>query len=267
MNTEVTQDQIDYYQLNGFLLLDEFLTADELERLRIAVTAGVGQMGKQKLAGEGREMVEGDEYYDRVFLQRVNLWKINETVKSLFLDPALGEMLCKLEGIDGIRVWHDQTLQKQPWSNPTSWHSDVPSWSFDSPHAISIWVALDDATVQNGCLYYLPGSHKTDRRDQTSAGVPEIGEFFVKYPEFQDTEPVPAVLKSGQAALHNGLMAHGAGPNMSPGWRRAMICAYMPDGATFNGTQNILSEKQMAELQIGDVMNDEKQNPLVWKRG
>ena len=43
MNTKVTQDQVDYYQRNGFLLLDEFLTADELERLRIAVTAGVEQ--------------------------------------------------------------------------------------------------------------------------------------------------------------------------------------------------------------------------------
>ena len=45
-----------------------------------------------------------------------------------------------------------------------------------------------------------------------------------------------------------------------------MICAYMPDGSTFDGTQNVLSERRIAELQIGDVMDDEKQNSLVWKR-
>ena len=73
-------------------------------------------------------------------------------------------------------------------------------------------------------------------------------------------------MKAGDAAFHNGLMAHAAGPNMTPRSRRAMTCAYMPDGATFNGNQNILSDAQIARLEIGDVLDDESQVPLVWSK-
>ena len=45
-----------------------------------------------------------------------------------------------------------------------------------------------------------------------------------------------------------------------------MTCAYMPDGATFNGTQNILTDEQVAVLDIGDALDDERQNPLVWRK-
>ena len=89
-----------------------------------------------------------DTYYDKVFLQRVNIWRVNDDVKDFFLNPVLGAMLCSLAGIDGIRIWHDQTLQKGPWGNPSSWHIDVPNWSFHSSHAISMWIALDLSLIQ-----------------------------------------------------------------------------------------------------------------------
>ena len=59
-----------------------------------------------------------------------------------------------------MRLWCDQALIKQPFANPTAWHIDVPYWSFDSSHAISAWIPLDDATTENGCLYFMPGSHE-----------------------------------------------------------------------------------------------------------
>lgn len=266
MYTKITRAEIEAYQRDGFLLLGEFLTVDELPELRAAVGECVEKMGKVKIGGaEAREMVEGDSYYDRVFLQRVNLWKIHDAIKKFFLNPALGEMLCKLAGIDGIRIWHDQTLQKPPWANPTGWHLDNPYWSFHSPDAISIWIALDDATIQNGCLYYLPGSHKLANYDNVDIGE-EMAALFEVYPEYRRIEAVPVEMQAGMAAVHNGLTAHAAGPNMTPYWRRAMTCAYMPDGCRFNGIQNILSSNQVANLKIGDPLNDEEQNPLVWSR-
>ncbi len=266
MNTKVTQDQIDTYQRDGCLILEEFLTDDELNEMRAAVTEAVSKMGKEKVAGEGnKELVEGDTYYDRVFLQRLNLWKINDTIKKYFLNPELGEMLCKLAGIDGIRIWHDQTLQKQPWANPTAWHLDNPYWSFHSRNALSIWIALDDTTLQNGCLYYLPGSHKMAKYDNVDIGQ-NISDLFKFYPEFKTIEPVVAIMKAGMAGIHNGLTAHAAGPNMTPYPRRAMTCAYMPNGAKFNGQQNILSDEQVARLDVGCVLDDEHQNPMVWSK-
>ena len=95
-------------------------------------------------------MRDGESYYDGVFIQRVNLWQDNPRVKELVLDPRIGKVACELEGLDGVRVWHDQALIKQPWANPTAFHIDNAYWSFSSKHAISLWLALDDVTVQNG---------------------------------------------------------------------------------------------------------------------
>ncbi len=266
MKTEITQFQIDAYKRDGFLLLGRFLEQRELEELRTAVSESIAKMGTIKVAGEkAKEMVEGESYYDRVFLQRVNLWKINPTITNFFLNPVLGEMLCTLADTDGIRIWHDQTLQKQPWANPTAWHLDNPYWSFHSPNAISIWIALDDATLQNGCPYYLPGSHKIAKYDNVDIGQ-EMAALFDAYAEFKELNPVVGEMKAGMAAVHNGLTAHAAGPNMTPYWRRAMTCAYMPDGAKFNGIQNILSDEQVRNLNVGDLLNDEDQNPLVWSK-
>lgn len=266
MNTRITAEQIAFYRANGFLILENFLAPEEVEHLRFAVAAAVTQMGKHKVAGEGnQELVEGESYYDKVFVQRLNLWKINPTIKKYFLSAKLGEMLCQLTGASGMRVWHDQTLQKQPWANPTAWHLDNPYWSFHSREAVSIWVALDDATLQNGCLYYLPGSHRLARFDNVDIGQ-NLDALFQHYPDFKNIEPVAAVMKAGDAGLHNGLTAHAAGPNMTPRWRRAMTCAYMPEGARFNGIQNILSAEQMAQMKIGDWLNEESHNPLIWPR-
>ena len=73
-------------------------------------------------------------------------------------------------------------------------------------------------------------------------------------------------MKAGSCSFHNGLLAHGAGANMTSGWRRAMTCAFMPYGSTFNGIQNVLSDEQVAAYAIGDELNDDHQNPVVYHR-
>jgi len=271
MKTELAPVQIEHYQKEGWLIVDDFLAPDELSALNAAVDTGVETMGGDKVSGvsgEHNESIMGDSetYYSRVFLQRVNLWRVNNDIKNFFLNPTLGEMLCQLADIDGIRVWHDQTLQKLAWGNPTSWHIDVPNWSFYSPDAISIWIALNDATVQNGCMYFLPGSHQQADYERKGDFSADIGALFDQYPEFREIEPVPAAMKAGSAGFHNGLMAHAAGPNMTPYARRAMTCAYMPDGATFNGIQNILSKERFESMEIGDLHDDDEQTPLVWSQ-
>lgn len=264
MNTELTEEQIAAYRRDGFLVVREFLSPAERAELLAGIEQAVRQLGSYKLGGARQEKwLEGDSFYDRVFLQRINLWKINAAVKKYLLAPELGRMLCRLEGIDGIRIWHDQTLQKQPWANPTAWHADNPKWSYHSRHAISIWIALDAATPQNGCMYYLPGSHRNENYDDVPISR-EMGLYFEQFPQFREVMPVAGEMAIGDAGFHNGLLAHGAGPNMTPRWRRAMTAGYMPDGSTFNGTQNVLSDEQVAALKVGDPLDDEAQNPLLW---
>jgi phytanoyl-CoA hydroxylase len=261
MKTELTSDQIASYRANGFLVIPDFLSEDELALWRERVDAAVASRERRRLA-KSTEMA-GDSYYDNVFIQRVNLWQDNEGIRQLMIDARLGKLAAELAGVDGIRIWHDQALIKQPWGNPTGWHLDNPYWSFSSRQSISIWVALDDATLENGCLYFIPGSHKTATYDNVGIGQ-NIGDLFRAYPEWGKQKAVAAPMKAGSCSFHTGLTAHGAGANMTPGFRRAMTCAYMPDGSTFNGTQNILTDEQFSRLKLGDVIDDDTQNPLIY---
>jgi phytanoyl-CoA hydroxylase len=270
MNTSLSREQVDQYQRDGLLVYRGFLSEPEIAELISSIEQAVAQMGDRLIAGmkdsEPAAKPTADDYYAKVFLQRINMWKISPLIRKIFLGPQLGEMVSRLAGVDGMRVWHDQTLQKAPWANPTAWHLDNPYWSFASRQSISIWVALDDATVQNGCMAYLPGTHRAADPSRNVSIGKDFGALFGAYPEWAGLEPVVATMKRGDCGFHNGLTAHGAGPNMTPRPRRAMTCGYMPDGCTFNGTQNVLPTEYFQSLKVGDRLDNEEINPLVWKR-
>ena len=263
MRTELPDDVIVKYQQDGFVYVPQFLSAKEVTELRSAVLDAVGSMGRRKVSDGSIDSQEKDDFYDKVFTQRLNLWKINSTVKRYMLDSQLGRLLCRFADVAGMRVWHDQALIKEPFGNATAWHLDNPYWSFSSPNSISIWIALEDATWQNGCMYFIPGSQHLARYENVSIGV-NMGELFKIYPEMAKTDPVGVPMKAGDCSFHNGLTAHGAGCNMTRGRRIAMTCAYMPAGSTFNGQRNILPEPYFKSLKVGDELKNEEHNPLVW---
>lgn len=270
MKTELLQGQIDKYQKDGFLVIEDFLSPDELEFWRTALDEAVAKRKGNKLPDRKEVYGKGDDadksYYDNVFDQLINLWQDNDKMRQIMLDERLGKMAAQLADVNGIRIWHDQALIKKPWANPTSWHLDTPYWSFSDRRALSIWVALDDATYENGCLFFIPGSYHTTTFENPGIGK-NMGAIFTTYPEFKKSKSSPALMKAGSCSFHNGLTIHGAHANMTPGFRRAMTCAYMPDGNTYNGTQNILNDEQIANLKIGDLLNDENQNPLIYSQG
>ena len=257
MKTTLIQSQIDDYRKNGFLVIDEFLTPDELAVWRCAVDDAVAAKCPP---------ARNNEYYDNVFQQRVNLWQDSEAVRELVLDPRIGKLTADLEGLEAVRLCHDQALCKAPWANATTWHVDNPFWQFHSHHATSMWLALDDVTIQNGCMYFLPGTHKNARFEPVLI-TPNMNRLFENYPDWAAIVPVPVEMPAGSCSFHNALLAHAAGPNMTTGSRRAMVAIYMPDGATFNGQQNTYPLEVFERLKVGDVLNDETQNPRVYARG
>jgi phytanoyl-CoA hydroxylase len=267
MRSELSQEQVAKYQQDGFVVIEDFLSPHELEFWRTALDEAVAKRGGNKMPDRKEVYGKGDDadksYYDNVFDQLINLWQDNDKMQQVMLDERLGKMAAQLSNSDGIRIWHDQALIKKPWANPTSWHLDTPYWSFTDRRALSIWVALDDATYENGCLFFIPGSHLKTTFDNPGIGK-NMGAIFTTYPQFKNSKSVAAVMKAGSCSFHNGLTIHGAHANMTPGFRRAMTCAYMPDGNTYNGTQNILSDAQIAKLKVGDLLNDESQNPLIY---
>ena len=90
MNTDLTQEQIDSYRENGFVVCHDFLSADELETWRQAVEGAVRQRGKQTHVHQEVDEDREESYYDYVFVQRVNLWQDNPDVQRLILDPQPG---------------------------------------------------------------------------------------------------------------------------------------------------------------------------------
>ncbi|MEM6844946.1 MAG: phytanoyl-CoA dioxygenase family protein [Bacteroidota bacterium] len=272
MNYELSNDQLNFYHENGFVVIENFLDKSELSEWQEAVTEAVQERNGIKFPGSNVKVGENDgvnqeeaDYFGNVFDQLVNLWQTNERVNQLMLDTRLGKMASQLASVDGIRIWHDQALIKRRWANPTAWHLDTPFWSFSNSAALSLWVALDDATLENGCLYFLPGSHR--KTNFQNPGITKnMNAVFLAYPELASMQPVAAPMKAGSASFHNGLCIHGAGPNMTPGFRRAMTCAYMPDQSTFNGQQNILSDEYIQKIAIGDPLNNDEQNPLIYSQ-
>lgn len=263
MRDGLTKEQIEGYRNNGFLIIEGFLDEAELEDWR----QQVGEAVKQRLESttEGlHNQGDPDNYYARVFTQCLKLADTHVGVHRLMHDERLGRLAGTLAGVDGIRIWHDQALIKPPFGNPTGWHLDNPYWSFTSPDAISLWVALDDATQANGCMWYLPGTHLLADPGRNAGIGEDIASLFRAYPEWKEIEPVCAACGAGSVVFHNGLTAHGAGANMTNRPRRAMTCAYMPDGAVFNGTKNVLPDDYFSKLAVGDPLADDSVNPLIW---
>ena len=240
------------------------MTPEELRHWQTATQEAVDE----RLAANHAPLTnqaDPDSYYAQVFIQCLKLAETHPAMHEIIYDAKLGKVAATLARIDGIRVWHDQALFKPPFGNPTAWHLDNPYWSFSSKDALSVWVALDDATTQNGCMYYVPGSHKTARYDNAGIGE-KMADLFKIYPQWREIETVACPCKAGSAVFHSGLTAHGAGANMTNKPRRAMTCAYMPDGAVFNGIRNILPEPYFQSLHKGDLLNDNTINPLIWHR-
>ena len=263
MKTDLTTQQISDYREQGFLIVENVLSATEVSELSSAVGEAVKQMGDRKIASDcAKEWDKGESYFDKVFLQKLNLWCLSPVVRRYMLGAGgVANMATRLAGTQ-LRCYHDQTLQKAPWANPTAWHLDDPFWPFSTRDAISVWIALDDATLANGCLHFLPGSHRQVGYELIDIGQ-NVGDLFRIYPQLASIEPVSAPVRAGAALFHNGLTAHGAGPNMTPRWRRAMTCAYMPSDATYNGNPGVLPKRLLDTLKPGDALDDDLALPRV----
>lgn len=277
MRTELTPEEIRSYHENGFVVIEDLLDPTETKHWRQTIGGAVERRSSPFLhldieASMRASGLEEEEIHARtkaiesVWLQRAQLWQTDEGARDLILDERLGKLAADLHGIDAVRLFHDMAVFKPPFGRPTAFHIDMPYWSFTSPHASTLWIALEDTTLQNGCMYFVPGSHKVGHLDFASLAGEDVGALFELVPEWKEIDPVPCPLRAGSATFHNGLTAHGAGANMTSRPRLGMTLQFMPEGATFNGTPNILPPDYVASLSVGDSMNDNDINPLLFAR-
>lgn len=255
------------------------------DRFRAPVKAILGPQGGEKLRKALRSVLGSklvpigfsgtldsnqgnpESYYAKVYTQVMHLAKEEPELAKLIFNERLGRVASQLAGTKGMRLYHDQAIFKQAYGNPTAWHLDNPYWAFHSPDAMTMWVALDDATVANGCMNYIPGSHKLASHDKNLPINDNFDGLFKLYPDWRKIDPVAAPVKKGSVAFHNGMTAHGAGTNITNKPRRAYTIAFMPEGSTFNGIKDVLPDDYFKSLKKGDPMNNDQMHPLLWKEG
>lgn len=125
MKYQITREQTAEYQKNGYIVIEDFLNAKELEHWRTVTEDAV----KQRLTERnGLTNQDSPGYYSQVFIQAVRLADTHVGMARLMFDERLGYAAGTLAGVNGIRIWHDQALFKQPYGNPTAWHLDDPNW-------------------------------------------------------------------------------------------------------------------------------------------
>src|SRR6266568_979628 len=264
MRANVSENETEFYRNNGFLAIEAFLSDFELADCIDAVEEALRMRGRFLLPdGRWEENEQSKQHVSPILTQRINLWRTSARIKKLILNHNIGRIAAQLSGMLAVRLWADQALIKQPFSPPTGFHLDTPFWSFTCDQALSIWIALDQTTLKNGAMCYIPGVHKHRRTAKIDLGG-DSGALFKVYPEWALIKPQFCPIRAGGCIFHNGLLAHGAAANMTPQPRRAMTAIFYPDGATFNGTQNILSDEQVGRLKIGDLLNDDESNPIIF---
>ena len=130
-----------------------------------------------------------------------------------------------LQGED-IEMDFDMLINKAPHTNtPTPWHQDAAYWiSMPDKRAVSCWMSLDEATVENGCMWYVPKSHLGELRPHRFAG--KTGGALMC--DASESEGVPVELKPGSGVLHDGFTLHYSRGNSTNKQRRAFIINFRP---------------------------------------
>lgn len=247
----LTEEQIEFYQQNGYAQLLDVLTAEELENVRQAVDEAM-----TKRLEKAFDRVGHNPEYDKVFHQKVNLWREHEGIKRFTFSPKLAEIARRLARAQRIRLWHDHALVKMPGdSKPSPWHQDLPYWPMNEAGALSCWMALDDVDEHNGCMAFIPGSHRVGRLDPINLVNPQDIFGFEASGPLKDAQPAVMKMKAGSCTFHNGLTFHYAFPNATDRPRRAMIVIYMPDGTTYSGKRHICTDG--LNLEVGKPLTGE----------
>src|SRR5262245_39231753 len=140
-------DVVAQFQRDGFVVLPDLLTDEELAGYETAVTEGVAA----RTSGDDRPLAERSNY-EKSFVQCMNLWEDREDVRALTFHPRLAQAAAELLEIDAIRVWHDQALYKRAGGRKTDAHQDHPYWPMKETASITAWIPFEGATRTSGSL-------------------------------------------------------------------------------------------------------------------
>ncbi len=224
-------DQAASFQQNGYFNVGPVLTPQELETARAAYDRIFGATEKPS-SYRNLGQKAGEEVSKGAVLQIIDMWRLDPAFESLLHKPELLDAIEGLMGQPNICLYHDQALFKPALhGDVVPWHQDNGYWHLEPPGAMSMWIALDDADEENGCMWVVPGSHLAGE-----AGHQRAGQYVSQLKADADESLAVSVpLPAGSAMIHHCRTLHMTRPNHTPRQRRAWVMHYMPAGTKQNG--------------------------------
>jgi phytanoyl-CoA hydroxylase len=251
-------EEIESFRANGFIVIPEFLSANELE------------VWREKADAEARARPAEDR--GRGYLASIlsrDFSRDDADWARLTRDSRILRFAADLAGTTSLRVIAEQLSYCYPNYPATPWHSQqLEDVTVDDRRAVSAHIELDDSTVQGKCYVFLPGTHRDAPigkcRLPTPAADPDrtFESIFAVMPQWQHVDPVAAECEAGSALFYYLSVVHGCGPNMTRSYRRYVGVSWAPSEATWNG-RGTLAGESVSDMRPGDQFQD-SHYPIVW---
>ncbi|HYD10813.1 MAG TPA: phytanoyl-CoA dioxygenase family protein [Acidimicrobiales bacterium] len=249
---------VDAFERDGFVMVPDLLTAEEVARYDELVTAAV----HERTAGDTTPLAEKSRY-QQSFDQCMNLWEDRPEVRPLTFHPKISQAAAELLGVDAVRVWHDQALYKRAGGRSTDAHQDHPYWPIEETSSVTAWIPFQGSTLANGALGYLPGTHAIGLRRFVNIFYGEPRDILSD-PEVAGIEPVFLEVPAGSVAFHHGLTVHLAKANTTTRDRAVHTVIYFPDGS-HRGYPHPHFAVDRAGIEVGQKI-DSDVTPIAWPR-
>ncbi len=239
----LTDDQVASYHEHGYLSGIRVLTDEQVEQLRGELAEFFApQHAGRELWYEYHTNESADP--STVLFHALGAWRIKPGFHDLLWHPAFTVPASQLLG-GAVRFWHDQLFCKPArHGGVVAWHQDYSYWTRTTPIAhLTCWIGLDDSTRENGCVHYVPGSHRWDLLPITglAGDMHAIREVLNDEQWAAFSKPVAVELKKGECTFHHGLTIHGSFENRSERPRRAAVINTFLDGTRSDSDEPPLS--------------------------
>lgn len=215
------------YREHGYLVVEHALTPEELEALRRR-TREISEGRVSTFPAEHIELEPGAERATSATVRKLTRCAAHDPVLSAHAgNERILDLVESLIGPD-IKIYDSQCFMKPPGGIEKPWHQDSAYFPIEPLELVTCWTALDDVTLENGCMWVIPGSHRQGVLDHSQAW--RVGDRVDKQvPDgaLEVRDEVPIVMPAGSCSFHHSLLVHRSGPNRSHQPRRGLAVHYM----------------------------------------
>lgn len=239
----LSDEQLAFYEENGFLSGVKILDEAQIHALRAELEAIMDPSHPgHSLFYEFHSNESSDP--NTILFHSLGHWRITPGLHDVLWNPRFVVPACQLLGEKAVRFWHDQLFCKPArHGGVVAWHQDYSYWTRTTPlQHLTCWVGLDDATSENGCLQYIPGSHKWEllEKIELAGSMDSLKDLLTPAQVKQYENRVAAEMPAGYGTFHHPKMVHGSYENRSDRPRRAFVINVFADGTRSDTDEEIL---------------------------